>query len=315
MRRPRVLITGWPYFATMLSALLTNEAIDFIDGSGIRSHWRLYAKLFRSDAVYSIGSTVYPTPFARIARLLRKPTVSHWVGTDVLLARADVQAGRAAPWRIHGRNALHWTEVPWIAEEMKEIGVSAEVVPLTSSRFPDVVPPLPRGPLTLLGYICASRADFYGAQTVLQIARELPDVRVLVVSPRDDVWRGPELSNLECLGFQTDMTAIYARVHALLRMTEHDGLSFMAVEAAAHGRYLLWTHPFGPMPAVRTYDDAAAEVGRLRDLQQSGRLEPNTLGANWVREHLSPRAVAADIRSRFLALFAERGSGPAALHS
>jgi hypothetical protein len=213
-----------------------------------------------------------------------------------LRAADQIREGSATRFAIRG--CTHWTEVPWTAEELARIGVDARVVPLASPLAPNQLAPLPAR-FTVMTYLPEQRWEFYGGPNVLRLAREMPDVQfVVLASSPDSEWcrRESAPANMAMLGFRDDVSRLYDETTVLVRMTQHDGLSFMVLEALAHGRHVVWSYPLGPLVATRSYGELHAEIMRLRTLHQEGRLEINREGAAWVRQEYAPAVVAAGIR-------------------
>jgi hypothetical protein len=192
----------------------------------------------------------------------------------------------------------HWAGAPWLAEELAPLGVTARWLPHSWVEPPERLPPLPTpeaSPFTLLAYLPEKRAAFYGAAAVFAVARALPDARVLVAGSSS--LPGDVPANVSFLGWVREMTPLYVRVHALLRLPRHDGLSFMVQEALALGRYAIWPYPFtGAIRATGAAEAvaAAAELGRRH---VAGCLSLNEAGAAHVREQYARDRIRARIRA------------------
>ncbi len=301
-----IAMRGHRHFVGMLAPVLCGDGVRFEQLPSGRDK-RGARQLLKADALYYVGGGVR-SRLAAAALLMGKPVVMHWVGSDVLHARDDTAAGRA--WWPMVRRCEHWTEVPWIAKELLTIGIKAKVVPLTTAAFPKEIAPLPER-FTVLAYLPSDRADFYGASQILSLAKVFTEARFIVLaSTRDAAWLADkELpANVEMVGFKRDMHAVYSESTVLVRLTAHDGLSFMVLEALAHGRYVVWNHPLGPYPAIKTYQDAHDRLSRLLDLYRAGTLAINRVGATWVRKHLSVDGVGARIRDEFRVLLGRKNN-------
>ena len=299
MKARRILIGGLPYFGRMLAGLLDGDGWEarYIDPpGGSLATWLAGAQALRqADIIYLIGGQLqrWSRPDV-LMRLGKRPVVMHWVGSDVTFARNVVRARRAS--RALLRSPQHWAEVSWTARELRELGVNAEIVPLTSTRIHADVQPLPPD-FTVLTYLPATRPDFYGRELVMRLAAETLEMRFLVVGSTGEGWNAP--ANVEFLGWRQEMDAVYARSTALLRLPAHDGLSFMVLEALAAGRYVFWNHPLEGVIQVSDANTAWTELQRLLARHRSGRLELNEPGRSAVREHFAPERVRAEILGRF----------------
>ena len=302
---PAIAVGGLPYFGRMLADELSTKGwhCRYVASAGRNPiAWAATAKSVASaDLVYLIGGQI--ERWSRpdwLARMVRKPIVMHWVGSDVTYAFGAARRGRASPLLI--RRPVHWTEVPWTAAELRPLGIHAEVMPLTSARLPSRPQPLPET-FTVLTYLPDARPGFYGRETVLNLAAALRDVHFLVAGTYGVGWEATP--NLEFLGWQRDMEPVYARSSVLLRLPEHDGLSFMVLEALAAGRYVIWNHPL--VGAVEARDDTEALnfIQQLRDDHHAGRLTLNETGIRAVRERYAPERVRAEILNRFEAILGQ----------
>ncbi len=299
---------GLPYFGRMIAGLLSGPGWEFryVESAGRNPQaWAATAAaVARADAVYLIGGQIERRSRPDLLALAtHKPIVMHWVGSDVTYARGVAADGRLSP-RLVSR-PVHWTEVDWTAAELEPLGIHAEVVPLTSARLRSAEAPLPDC-LTVLTYLPAARPEFYGRSRVFRLATRLPEVRFLVAGNT-----GPDVAappNVAFLGWAAAMEQTYPRCSALLRLTDHDGLSFMVLEALAAGRHVIWNHP---LPGVIEARDEEAALAALQDLQarqRAGRLTANDCGRHAVLERYAPERVRREILSRFDAILSRRSA-------
>jgi len=257
-----------------------------------------------AELVYLLGGQVerWSRPDV-LLRFFRGPVVMHWTGSDVTFARAAVERARSSRRLIEGPH--HWAEVPWIADELRPLGIEAEIVPLTSTRLSSRPSPLP-AKFTVLSYLPSGRPAFYGQPRVMEMAAALPEARFLIAGADGAGANAP--ANVEFLGWQTDMDSVYRRSTVLLRQPEHDGLSFMVLEALAAGRHVIWNHPIDGAIEARTPEAAIEALRGLLTLQRAGTLGINEAGLVSVQGSYAPERVRAEIRSRFEGLLAGTGA-------
>lgn len=220
---------------------------------------------------------------AQLANMLGRPLVRWWVGTDVLLAMRDPDTAEAAR-RFDRAVAMNIAVASHLADELSGIGVSAETFCIAPPELPRDEPQwTPEIARTSLVYLPDGRLDFYGAAVLERVARALPDARFVVVGYGGD--RFAELGNVECRGPVpvAEMDAVYARVGSLLRVTEHDGLPRMVLEAQARGKYVLYSWPLEGCTLVRNAEDAVRELLGIRSLPG-----PNASAMADVRERYDP---------------------------
>jgi hypothetical protein len=306
VRTRRILVGGLPYFGRMLAGLLTGDGwqaqymapalrrpASLIDAASL---------LANADLVYLVGGQIERQSRPDwLARVWRRPIVMHWVGSDVTYALAAAARGQTSQ-RLIARPE-HWTEVAWTGAELRPLGVTSSVVPLTSTRVTGEPHPLPES-FTVLTYLPAARPDFYGRAEVMRLAQAFPDVRFLVAG--NDGAGSSSPPNVEFLGWAGDMSSVYARSTVLLRLPEHDGLSFMVLEALAAGRHVIWNHPLEGVHESNTDADARVFLAWLLAEHREGRLGLNQVGLQSVRQSYLPEHVRERILGRFTELLDSR---------
>lgn len=267
-------VGGMPYFGRRLAGLIGGAGCGagggpvrwrarYLETRGWRPGPALRAvRLAASaDVLYQVGGQIErgSRPYLLRRLLPGLPLVMHWAGSDVLHAREALARGRASRTLIEG--VRHWAAAPWLAAELRALGVPARWRPHSWVEPPAQLPALP-STFTLLAYLPEGRQAFYGAAVVLAAARALPAARVLVVGARR--LDGDVPANVRCLGWVEEMGRVYAEAHVLLRLPEHDGLAFSVQEALAHGRYALWNQPFAEALREDDEDDEDDVANRVR---------------------------------------------------
>ena len=301
----RVVVGGLPFFGRRLAALLDGPGwrVRYLETRAWepRAALRALRRAAAADLIYLVGGQIASFSRPHLLRLvLRRPTIMHWAGSDVLYARRSAARGRVTASLRDG--VTHWAGAPWLVEELRPLGVRTTWRPHSWVVAPATLPPLPshgggQTPFTVLTYLPERRAAFYGAAAVCRLAAALPDVRVLVVGARTLAGGAP--ANVRCLGWVERMAPIYAEAHVLLRLPRHDGLAFMVQEALAHGRYAIWNHPFPGAIQATTPEAATAAVEMLWQRHAAGELPLNEAGADYTRARFSPARIRADLLAGF----------------
>jgi hypothetical protein len=150
-----------------------------------------------------------------VALFFGKPVVNHWVGTDVTNAVEDHRKGLVS---VYTGRVKELCEVSWIQQELMEIGIHAEVVPLlgleyTASylkKMPDV--------FRVLLYVGKNRPVFYGMDTFVGVAREFNDVEFLIVGNENFSMALPD--NMKVLGWVHDMNRVYSEASVYIRFPQ-----------------------------------------------------------------------------------------------
>jgi glycosyltransferase involved in cell wall biosynthesis len=249
--------------------------------------------LTRSQLWYSIGSPLTDRWVHLCARLMRKPRVIHWVGSDIEYLK-NTPALRK---HLQARAIKHLTEVSWTADELRDLGLRSEIAPLPLRHYSVGVRPLPPR-FTIMLYLPKSRAEFYGKSVyeslLEELAAEAP--RVLIVGGGD--LKVPDTIEAVNLSWRDDLRDVYEQATVLIRLTPHDGLSLMVLEALSFGRYVMWSKPFPHALHIRCQRDLVAGLRSLLGRHQRGELFAQYAAAELVaREYSTERAVDRILRT------------------
>jgi hypothetical protein len=301
----RVHVHGVAHFSRQIPDLLGADGWK-ITNHRLRSSTSLVGKaadLATCDLVFTYGGRITTGKFLAAARLLGKnKLVMFWAGSDVLYARERVARGGSVNQWIAER--IHWASSPWIAEELRGIGISTEYVPFNWAPAVEQPGPLPKK-FSVLTYLPdTARAALYGVEQILEVARAMPRVSFVMVGLRAGQLHAIP-PNVEVHGWTADLTPFYQRSVVLWRPVQHDGMSFMVLAALAHGRHVVYSYPFPG--CVRASDASAArlELERLRDLHQTGRLHLNETGRRIVESEFRPEAIRSGVLRRWKAIIEE----------
>jgi hypothetical protein len=295
----RVLVHGLVYFGQVFADFMTGDGWDFkyYPDHGTRNLAAMANGLRRCDLVYQIGGRVTAGKFLNTAKLLgKRRIVMHWVGSDTLEHREVAAAGKSDPWvveKIH-----HWADSEWIFDEVAALGISCDLVPLPSARVPDRPSPLPRAFRVLVYVPSMERSELYGFDTILEAARQVPQVQFELVGLRDGPVRNLP-ANIHLHRRVPDLSAFYENVSVVWRPARHDGLSWMVLEALGHGRHVLWTYAFPGCIQVGSASEAVGHIERLHQLHEAQQLSLNREGVCFIAaSEYHPRRFKQKIRSQ-----------------
>lgn len=287
-RRPhRVAISGLGLFCAQIADHARTVAPQW-EPRLLRTSSRLEVvtsilTLMSCDVWYSIGSPVTDRWVHLAARLLRKPRVIHWVGSDIAGLSEHPQL-RAL---LSSRNVVHLAEVAWTAEQLRGFGFAPRIAPLPPRHHHARRAPLPQR-FTIMLYVPRTRSDFYGRRAFERLMQRLhgEPVRYVVVGGGEiDAPPGTDLVNL---GWRDNLYGVYEDVSLLIRYTPHDGLSLMVLEALSFGRHVLWTQRFPFVRTIASYSDMEREVRALLALRERGELLPQEAASRLVQERYAP---------------------------
>lgn len=298
-RRPyRVVVHGLPHFCQKLSGLLQCE------GWEVRYHSQQTAAgllalandLRRCDLAYTWGGRISMGKFLWAARCLGKEKlVMLWSGSDIFFAQEEFSAGKKEPWIA---DKIHWAVSPWLAEEVRSLGLRCEWVQASFVEPVAEVLPLPEK-FSVLAYVPdREKSKLYGWDQIVEAARALVSVEFNVVGLREaETLQAPP--NVKMHGWARDLRPYLQRSTVLWRPVEHDGLSFMVLEALAQGRHVLYSYRLPGCIEVKTAEAAKRELRRLAALHDSKTLMVNESGIRSIAESFTPQKVRTDLLRRW----------------
>jgi glycosyltransferase involved in cell wall biosynthesis len=279
----RVAISGLTLFAAQLINVMQQHPTGW-RAQMMRINARLEVvtsmfTLLSSDVWYSIGAPIGDRWLHLWARILRKPRVIHWVGSDIV----ELYRNRRLRKLCSRPGVVNLAEVDWTIEELRKLGITASLAPLPPSFTAQTPPPMPES-FTVLLYLPRSRGEFYGRREYERLIRAFmnEDVTFLVVGGGE--FYAPPEAKVERLGWRARLEDVYARSSVLVRFTKHDGLSIMTLEALINGRYVLWSQDFPYATQVRSYQEIESAIRALLERHRRGDLPAQHEAASYVVE-------------------------------
>ena len=294
----RVLVHGLEFFCERLPAAFETDGWEIRHNSvhSLSSLFALLRDVRRADLLFTWGARISFGKFLHAARLLNKEkVVLFWSGSDVIGARMQFAEGIFEPWIA---DKIHWAGAPWLAEEIRGIGLKCEYVPITWVPAVQRPHPLPEK-FSVLVYLPAARqSQLYGLGRILEVSRSLPHIPFELVGLVEGQVPDPP-ANLRICGRIQDMSEVYRRTSVYWRPVSHDGLSFMSLEALSYGRHVLWSYPFPHCRQSSNVDTDRAEILRLHALHESKILHLNEPGIAMVSERFSLTSIKRDYLERW----------------
>jgi hypothetical protein len=199
------------------------------------------------------------------AAVMGLPIIRWWMGSDVLDCgmNAKVRKRYLALNRLVSTNI---TVAPHLTSELAEWRIVASTVASCFSskaadrRWDLACDILPR---TILVYLPARRFTFYGGEVLVRVAETNPDLSFLIVGGyRGDQFR--QQKNVTCMDWVDDMDALYKQIGCILRITEHDGLPRMVLEALQRGRYVIYSWPLRGCWYAKGYEEIHDKLSQFR---------------------------------------------------
>lgn len=213
-----------------------------------------FSKLLVTDMVYHVGGIdISRSLFFRIARILGKKIVVHWIGTDVLNFTKLYEKEK----KVINEQAINLAGSDLLKKELQEIGIKSFVVPIVSTEFCFEPLDAPQKH-AVISYIPEAREDFYGMDLLKMVATAFPSVDFYIVANSGKNDKQP-LNNIHYEGFlnPNEMQALYKKSSVLFRFPQHDGLSMMVLEALGLGKTVIYRYefPFVLTPKTNSVED------------------------------------------------------------
>ena len=235
-----------------ISNLFSKEGYKIVKSEckngGFLGKIEFFSKLLVTDMIYHVGGIdISSSLFFRIAYLLRKKIVVHWIGTDVLNFTKAEKKGI-------NRNCINLVVSEQLQNELKEIDINSFVVPIFPPNFScDVMTPPKKH--SVLSYVPETREEFYGMTLLKKIAEHFSDIDFHIVanSGKND---NRKLHNMHYHGFLNadELKKMYKECSVLFRFPEHDGLPVMVLEALGYGRTVIYRYEFPYVYTPRSGD-------------------------------------------------------------
>ena len=297
-RTHTVLVHGLEFFCERLPGAFQTAGWDIRHHSVHRlaSIFRLLGDLRRADLIFIWGGRISMGKVLRAARFFdKRKIVLLWSGSDVLGAQFQFAEGKLNPW-IAGQT--HWAGAPWLADEIRAIGLKCEYVPVTWVSIVEKPRPLPKNFSVLVYLPSVRRAKLYGLDRILQVSRSLPHISFELVGLVDGQIPDPP-PNLHISARIRDMAEVYRRSTVYWRPVQHDGLCFMSLEALSHGRHVIWSYPFPHCYQSSNAEEDRAHIERLHASHCSGSLLVNDSGIDVVSKNFSLESIKREYLRRW----------------
>lgn len=289
----KVTIVGLPLFAKRLAENLSaydpkNSYKSFNTYYNTIDKVKAALRIPKSDCVFSINGSILSSKAFDLALKKKVPLIMNWVGTDVLKAIEAFKSGNYRKEYIS--DAIHYCEVDWIQEELKVMGIKAEIVNFAAFEKSFELKEATSDRFTILSYIPEVRADFYGIDSFLNLARRFPEIDFVIAGSEANELQ-PLPSNLKALGWVKDMGEVYDKSHITVRFPEHDGLSNFILESLARGKKVLYKYPFNF--CEHCADDAELEksVQALYADFKEGKSLVNKDGADFIESNFNSERI------------------------
>lgn len=290
----RILLAGEPSIRSAPTLSLAKALTEFdittehASGAERRSGTNWWKLVGRNDALVLV---TYERPdfllqrHLHTARLRGCITVRWWVGSDVLYCLRSTRMAEAAR-SLDRALDLNLAAAPHLVNELGTLGIRSSYVP-SIYRPPKTSPPPPSLPPAVLAYLPTGRGDFYGADAVRQAVEANQDLEFIIIG--DDSHALRSHPNVRSLGWVDNLDDVWPSIGVLMRITKHDGLPRMILEALSRHRQVIYAWPLAGCRQARTHQEIQVHLDEFKIMRS-----PNLDGP------ATAHKLAGDAASRFL---------------
>ena len=314
-RRPyRVVVHGLADFCQKLPGLLGSETWYVRDYSKhlVSDIPAFVSDLRRCDLIYTWGGRISFGKFLSAARFLaRGKLIMLWCGSDVLFARKQLATRTIEPWVAE---KIHWAVSPTLAQEVRSLGLPCEYVQASFVEPVARPKPLPEKFSVLVYSPSVKKGYLYGLDQILEIADSLRFIEFnLVGLEQGHISHAPPNFKVHA---HVPITPFLEKSTVIWRPVRHDGgISFLVLEALAHGRHVLYSYPFPACIQARDKEAARRELRRLHLLHEAGGLRLNEDGIQTVARDYTRDKVRSNLLHRWEEIILRPSSGIGELSS
>ena len=234
-----------------------------------------FKTILKSDIIYFGYGCTYMNGYLKIAKLLHKKIICHWIGTDVISAKKN----KLITKKLQKYITLNLVGSSFLKEELAELGIKAEEVPILPTKMKTDFSAVPEEH-KVITYLPEGREEFYGIKYIEEAAKKFDKIEFNIVGNSKDSLN---MKNVKFLGKldKNAMDELYDKSTILMRLPEHDGLSLMLLEALIKGKEVIYCYEFPFTKKAKNIDEM------LNVMEEIVKKKPklNTEGHNYVIEH------------------------------
>lgn len=286
MRRKRIGIMGSSQIMHIIPLL--EQEYDVVNlqeilnknTSKISRAFKFAATLLQVDVLYDVYVEDSFWKKMKLAHLLRKKVVCHWIGTDVRIAAE----GRINLKRFQGMDC-HLSCFEPLQKQLFENGIKSMVVPIVPFKMSFEISGMPRAHRVLI-YMPKNKESEYGYKEILPVIKEFKNIQFDIVA-NDDRSKFVGLENVKLWGWVDleTMEKIYNDISIVLRIHVNDGLSMSVLEAMAKGKKIIWNCDFKHcLPGKNTKEITESLVKLLAEEPQIDIQAHNYIIGNYSKE-------------------------------
>lgn len=290
----KILIVGLPLFAERLQKELSefdekNKYYQLNTYYSRKDKIKAFFMIPFMDVIFSINGTTEKSKVIDLALFFKKRVLFNWVGTDVLKAISNQNRNQKYISKVE-----HYCEVEWIQEELKPIGINADILNFVSFNKSFETVKIDSDRLNVLSYIPENRADFYGIKEFMSLVEAFPQVNFYIAGATAVNYQ-PLPENVKALGWVDDMDTLFNEMHVTIRFPEHDGLSSFILESMARGKQVIYKYPFNHCIGCDSLTEMKQAIQELSTKFSSGNDLVNYEAQKFIEENFSRDKILGEL--------------------
>ena len=289
----KVLISGLPLFSEQLCSDLNN-----FDQNNSYAFYNTYyskkdqikfaTKIPFADLFISFNGVSDKSGSLELACKFNKKIIMQWHGTDVKLAKE--RTIDKSIFRKYIDKAIHFTDAPWLKDELNDIGIDAEILQFKSVSKASNNEPYSN--ISAYTYLGQNKERFYGWDILLETFKNLPNSKLFVYG-----CNGKNIEATENIIFKgwlnpSDYQKEIGQHPIFIRLTEHDGFSLSVLDALSHGAEVIWNYPITTGYLVERNSESVFEKFiEIKKRLEERKLERNFEAINWVTKAFNKETI------------------------
>jgi len=288
----KIAIIGNSHFGTILAKQLSkfdteNEYVFYNTYESTIDKVKYIINLLHIDIVYCLSASIRGGLALKLASFSGKKIVQHFIGSDVLTVIEDYNNKVYSSDLLN--NSSYLCEIDWIQDELKEIGINAEIVSIMA--YEEKNEPKEFINFSVLTYIGQNRAEFYGINSFIKLANDFPDVVFKIAG----IESYPNLPvNIKCLGW-VNMIEELQKSTIFIRNAEHDGLGFSIIEALSVGRQVFYNYNFPYIHYFKSYNDLSTKLKLVFMRFKENKLKINFEAIEYIHKEFNKEKVLKNL--------------------
>lgn len=271
------MINNEEYMAVSIDIKRKNKFTKFIES---------ITKMVLSDAIYFGFGLSESNNYFKIAKMMNKKIILHWIGTDVLIAKSSKY------FKLIQKNiAVNFSCSELICKELNELGTTSTIIPILPNIENTTFATLPEEHAVLV-YLPDGKEEFYGGNYIYECAKCFPNILFYIVANNKKEY---QLNNIVYVGKlnKNDMAKLYDKISILVRMPKHDGLSLMLLESLIKGKEVIYSYKFPYTHYAKNLNSLIKQMKKIVDKKPT----INERGHNYIFSKFNQKDIKLNLQN------------------